>query len=177
MYSYILLKCFTLFWWYELACARWCELAQERMCMMISPNPQPVVVGPSIRLCLHPLHQCLQLSSSNCWHRWMLSCKVWQQLMSIRQDNQNVNSLKSPPTLTSWQPNLQSSSRWQTRLKLITGFTSLSQSLDCFTILSFRRPYLCRGLWLDLRVGCSWMWKTMEHKWHEGLYRFRPPGG
>jgi hypothetical protein len=45
MYSDISLKCFTLFWWYEIPCGRWWEITQERACIMMSPNPQPIVVG------------------------------------------------------------------------------------------------------------------------------------
>jgi hypothetical protein len=103
----------------------------------------PVVMGHSVHLCFHPLHQCLQWASSNCWHRWMPSCKSWQQSMSSRQDNRNlINNLKSPPTLTSWQHNLQSLLRRRIHLKLTIGFEWLSQSLDCFTALSFKRHCL-----------------------------------
>jgi hypothetical protein len=141
MYSLILLMPFyTFFLWYELPWGRWWELTQARVCVMISPSPQPVVVGHSIHLCLHPLHRRLQWASSNCWNRWMPSCIGLQQSMSIRQDNHNVlNSLKILPTSTSWQPILQSSPRWQTCLKLTIVFAWLSQSSDCFTVLSFRR--------------------------------------
>jgi hypothetical protein len=47
MYSYILLMSFTLFWWCELPCERWYELAQARASTMRSLNPQPVIVGHS----------------------------------------------------------------------------------------------------------------------------------
>jgi hypothetical protein len=72
----------------------------------------------------------------------MPSCKGWQQSMSAEQDNRSlINSLKCPPTLISWQHNLQSLLRWQICLRLTTGFEWLNPSLDCFTSLSSRRPY------------------------------------
>jgi hypothetical protein len=61
--------------------------------------------------------------------------------MSVRQDVQNdINSLQSPPTLTSLQHTLESSSRWQTRSKLTTSFEWLNPSSDCFIAQSSRRP-------------------------------------
>jgi hypothetical protein len=90
-----------------------------------------------------PLHRRLQWALSNYWLQSISLCRDWSKVLSVRQDNHSTSSsLKSPPILTSWQPDLQSLLRQQTRLTLTTGFTWLSQNLDCFTVLSFRRHYM-----------------------------------
>jgi hypothetical protein len=140
MYSCLLLMSCYILWWYELPCGRWCKLAQERMCLMMSPNPQPVVVGHFVHLCLHLLHRCLQWATSNWWLHIMPLCRGWQKLVNVRKNiRNNIISLKSPPTSTSLQSNPQSSQRWQTCLKLTTGFTWLSQILIYFTALWFAK--------------------------------------
>jgi hypothetical protein len=104
---------FTLSWWYDLPCGRCWELAQERACTMMSLSPQPVVMGHSVHLCIHPLHRCLQWASSNCWHQSMPSCKGWYISMNIKKDVCSItSSLNSPPTSTSEQHTHQCSLRW-----------------------------------------------------------------
>jgi hypothetical protein len=72
------------------------------------PPPSPPIPPISLEQLLAPLNAIVQRLAV---------------IMSARQDNHSItNRLKSTPTLTSWQPNLQSSPRRQTRLKLTTGF-------------------------------------------------------
>jgi hypothetical protein len=109
----------------------------------MSSSHQPIIMGHSIHLCLCPLHWHLQWHLSNCWLHRMPSSRGWQKLVSLKLDvRNNINSLKNPPTSTSWQHTLQCSPRWKIRLKLTTGFKWPSLSLDYFTVRSTKRHCL-----------------------------------
>jgi hypothetical protein len=125
----------------------------QRASMIMSLSHQTVVVGHSIHLCLHHLHRCLQWALRNYWLHRKPSCWDWPKVLSVRQDNHSINnSLKNPPTLTSCQHNSHCSPRRQTRLKLTTGFMWLGQSLDCFTVLSFKRLCFEHNSYVVLQV-------------------------